>query len=130
MHISIKGKKIVPKDPFTKELLERHDIKLYLVSRENAMAANIRAVIGFSDIRRKNIFLIDEDIEMVSETSVKCVIIHEMAHIVLQTSDEDICDKGAVLAYGKEAVELARHETDYVISNRMKVEKQQMHEDK
>lgn len=126
MCMEIKCQRIIPKDPYIKNLSEKHAIKIYAVSRQSIEENGMKCVVAFSSPSKRSVFLIEEDCDQMSEISVYCVIIHEMAHIVYDgTTDEEKCDETALFLYGKDALDLARAETEVIInklrSNRRKV---------
>lgn len=95
-------------------LFKMHGVQAFVCSRAEAEANGISSVCAFADPSNKYVVLIEDDCEGLSKESVRVVMCHELAHIIIPSVSEEQADEFAARFTNLAAVHTAREETERV----------------
>ena len=95
-------------------LCKMHGVQVFSCTRAAAEAAGISSVCAFADTVNRYIVLIEDDCEILSAESIKAIMCHELAHIVIPSVTEEQADEFASRFTSPAVVKTAREETELV----------------
>ena len=95
-------------------LFKTHKVQVFSCTRAAAEAAEISSVCAFADTTNRFVVLIEDDCEVLSPESIKVIMCHELAHILIPSIREDQADEFAARFTNPAAVRTARDETEKV----------------
>ena len=95
-------------------LFKMHKVEVFACTRAEAEANDITSVCAFADTTNRYVVLIEDDCNALSNESIKVIMCHELAHILIPTICEDQADEFAARFLNQAAVRKAREETELV----------------
>lgn len=95
-------------------LFKMHKVEAFLCTRTAAEDAGISSVCAFADTINRYVVLIEDDCETLSNNSIKAIMCHELAHILIPSVSEEQADEFAARFTSPAVVKTAREETEMV----------------
>jgi Zn-dependent protease with chaperone function len=95
-------------------LFKMHKVEVFSCTRAAAEAAGISSVCAFADTTNKYVVLIEDDCQSLSPESIRTIMCHELAHVIIPSIDEAQADEFAARFVNPKAVQIAREETEKV----------------
>lgn len=95
-------------------LCKMHRVQVFSCTRVAAETAGIASVCAFADTTNRFIVLIEDDCETFSPETIKAIMCHELAHIIIPSILEDQADEFAARFTSPAVVKTAREETEMV----------------
>lgn len=95
-------------------LFKMHGVQVFSCTRAAAEAEGISSVCAFADPSNKYVILIEDDCEALSPESIRVIMCHELAHVIIPSINEDQADEFAARFTNPAAVRTARDETEKV----------------
>ena len=95
-------------------LFKMHKAELFCCTRAAAEAEGISAVCAFVDSANRMVVLIEDDCDLLSKESIKVIMCHELAHVIIPSVSEEQADEFAARFTNPAAVRTARDETERV----------------
>lgn len=95
-------------------LFKMHKAEVFSCTRAAAEAAGIDSVCAFADTSNRYVVLIEDDCNTLSNESIRVIMCHELAHILIPSINEDQADEFAARFTNPAAVRTAREETENV----------------
>lgn len=95
-------------------LFKMHGVQVFSCTRAEAEANNISSVCAFADTTNRYVVLIEDDCATLSNESVRVILCHELAHVLIPSINEDQADEFAARFTNPKAVQIAREETEKV----------------
>lgn len=95
-------------------LFKIHGVQVFSCTRAAAEAAGITSVCGFADTTNRYVVLIEDDCQTLSNESIRTIMCHELAHVLIPSISEDQADEFASRFTNPAAVRTAREETERV----------------
>lgn len=95
-------------------LFKMHGVQAFTCSRAEAEANDITCVCAFADTTNRYVVLIEDDCNTLSNESIRVIMCHELAHILIPSIHEDQADEFAARFTNPAAVRKAREETEQV----------------
>ena len=95
-------------------LFKMHGVQAFSCTRAAAEAAEISSVCAFADTTNRYVVLIEDDCQTLSNESIRAIMCHELAHILIPSIREDQADEFAGRFTSPAIVKTAREETERV----------------
>ena len=95
-------------------LFKMHKVEVFSCTRAAAEMAGIESVCAFADTIHKYVVLIEDDCATLSNESVRVILCHELAHVLIPSIGEEQADEFAARFTNPTAVKTARQETEKV----------------
>lgn len=95
-------------------LFKMHKVEVFSCTRTAAEAAGIASVCAFADTTNRFVVLIEDDCQTLSNESIRVIMCHELAHVIIPSISEDQADEFAARFINPAAVRTARDETERV----------------
>lgn len=95
-------------------LFKMHKVQVFSCTRAAAEAVGIESVCAFADTSNRYVILIEDDCEVLSNESIRVIMCHELAHVLIPSLAEEQADEFAARFTNQAAVRKAREETERV----------------
>lgn len=95
-------------------LFKMHGVQAFSCTQAAAEAVGIGSVCAFADTTNRYVVLIEDDCQTLSNESVRVIMCHELAHVLIPSISEDQADEFAARFTNPKAVQIAREETEKV----------------
>lgn len=95
-------------------LFKMHGVQAFVCTRAEAEAAGISSVCAFADTTNRYVVLIEDDCRTLSNESIRVIMCHELAHVLIPSIREDQADEFAARFTNPAAVKTAREETEKI----------------
>lgn len=95
-------------------LFKMHKVQAFSCTRAAAEAEGISSVCAFADTTNRFVILIEDDCNTLSNESIRVIMCHELAHVIIPSISESQADEFAARFTNPAAVRTAREETERV----------------
>jgi len=95
-------------------LFKMHKVEVFACTRAEAEANDIASVCAFADTTNRYVVLIEDDCNTLSNESIRVIMCHELAHVIIPSISESQADEFAARFTNPAAVQTAREETERV----------------
>lgn len=95
-------------------LFKMHKVQAFSCTRAAAEAEGINSVCAFADPTNRYVVLIEDDCTTLSNESIRVILCHELAHVIIHSLAEEQADEFAARFTNPAAVKTAREETERI----------------